>query len=143
MKDVTGTSKVTRTCILKDRISEAAVQPNVATPDGSDLHSSKRGTRDSSSTRVLTTRLPCEDHHTMHGEIWACCMTSLCLYALLFLNAPTSTLTIFTVIFPDAADDTYDIIKITNAPTIHGLRVSWGPVTRSSDIDRKHLNRSR
>jgi hypothetical protein len=97
----------------------------------------------SSSTRVLATRLPCEDPHTMHGEIWACYMTSLCLYSLLFLSTLTYTLTIFTVIFPDAADDTFDVMKITNTPTTHGLRVSWGPVTRSSDIDRKHLNQSR
>ena len=37
--------ELTRTCILRDRISEAALQPNVASPDGLDLHSSKRGTR--------------------------------------------------------------------------------------------------
>lgn len=45
--------------------------------------------------------------------------------------------------FSRTADDGLDIMRVFEGINDSWAQGSWGPVTRSSDLDRKHLNRSR
>ena len=77
----------------------------------------------SSSTRVLTTRLPCEDLRPIVWGTWACHAIYLWLYALRFLRSSTYILAILTEGFPTYCGWPFDIKKSSNISTTHGLRV--------------------